>query len=268
MPKTLPEPRPEINHPTAACGVVVLATDTGAGKTAIGCALAQTLHKQGRIVHVRKPVETGCVTDGNARIPADAKLLWAAAGKIESLETVCPLRFTTPVAAPQAAQIEGLHLQFAQDIAPILAPVLHDEGITPSFLIIESAGGALSPLTDDTLNCELASFSKLPAILIAPDRLGTLSTLFAHIESLIQRRIPIAAIILNQHTGQSTTKNLQPPDNLQALRDWLPRLWPDDSREWQGNLPPVISIGSGENPDIIGIKLMSALSIETNRFND
>lgn len=268
MQKTLPDPLLKTtNHPTAARGIVVLATDTGVGKTAIGCALTQTLHKQGRVVRVRKPVETGCVTDGNARIPADATLLWAAAGKIESLETVCPLRFTTPVAAPQAAEIEGVHLQFAQDIAPILAPVLHNEGGASPFWIIESAGGALSPLTDDTLNCELASFSKLPAILIAPDRLGTLSTLFAHIESLIQRRIPIAAIILNQHTGQSTTESLQPPDNLQALRDWLPRLWPDDSRTWQGNLPPIISIGSGENSDVIGIKLVSALNIESNRLN-
>lgn len=269
MPKTLPEPRPEIaNHPYAARGVVVLATDTGTGKTAIGCALTQTLHKQGRVVRVRKPVETGCVTDGSGRIPADATLLWAAAGKIESLETVCPLRFTTPVAAPQAAEIEGVHLQFARDIAPILAPVLHDEGIRSSFWIIESAGGALSPLTDDTLNCELASFTKLPAILIAPDRLGTLSTLFAHIESLIQRRVPIAAIILNRHTGQSATERLQPPDNLQALSDWLPRLWPEGSQVWQGKLPPVISIGSGENPDAIGMKLVTALNIETNRPRD
>lgn len=265
MPKTLPEPRPEIaNQPYAARGVVVLATDTGVGKTAIGCALTQTLHKLGRVVHARKPVETGCVTDGNTRIPADAMLLWAAAGKIESLETVCPLRFTTPVAAPQAAEIEGVHLQFARDIAPILAPVLHDKSSSSPFWIIESAGGALSPLTCDTLNCELAAFSKLPAILIAPDRLGTLSTLFAHIESLVQRRIPIVAIVLNQHIEQPTAEGHQSPDNLQALRDWSPRLWPDGYQTWQGNLPPVISISSGEDPDTIGLKLISALRLEEN----
>jgi dethiobiotin synthetase len=266
--KTLPEPHTQAaEYPSAKQGVVILATDTGVGKTTIGCALTQTLHQRGRVVQVRKPVETGCATDGDSLIPEDATRLWAAAGEIESIETVCPLRFTTPVAAPQAARIEGRHLQFERDIAPILSPARRDENGSLPFWIIESAGGALSPLTDDALNCELASFSKLPAMLIAPDRLGTLSTLFAHIESLVQRRVPIAAIVLNQHTGHSPAENHQSPDNLHALEDWLPRLWPDGYQTWQGDLPPVISVGSGENTDSIGQKLISALKLEENHLS-
>lgn len=248
--------------------MVVLATDTGAGKTAIGCALTQALRKLGHTVHVRKPVETGCVIEGGKRIPADATLLWTAAGKIEPLETVCPLRFITPVAAPQAAEIEGVHLQFARDIAPILAPVLRETNSSTAFWIIESAGGALSPLTDETLNCELASFSQLPAILIAPDRLGTLSTLFAHIESLVQRHIPIAAIVLNQQTEPPVSDGLQPPDNRSALENWLPRLWPTEAEISRDEFPAIITVGFGESTDSIGMKLVSALELDKGRFND
>lgn len=248
--------------------MVVLATDTGAGKTAIGCALTQTLRKLGHTVHVRKPVETGCVMEGDTRIPADATLLWTAAGKIESLETVCPLRFTTPVAAPQAAEIEGVHLQFARDIAPILAPVLHEASSSAPFWIIESAGGALSPLTDETLNCELASFSALPAILIAPDRLGTLSTLFAHIESLVQRHIPIAAIVLNQQSAPPVSDGLQPPDNRSALENWLPRLWPAEAVLSHDELPAIITVGFGESADSIGMKLVLALRVDKDHIDD
>ncbi len=248
--------------------MVVLATDTGVGKTFVGCALTQALRSSGFHVRVRKPVETGCSIMNDTLVPADASLLWSAAGQVDTLDDVCPLRFRLPVAAPQAAASEGVSLQFEKDIAPLLKDAGNNRhAALREFWIIEGAGGALSPLTEDALNCDLATFTGLPVILIAPDRLGTLSTLFSHVEALIQRSIPIAAIILNQHTGQSATESLQPPDNLQALSNWLPRLWPEDSRAWQGNLPPVVSIGSGENPDAIGMKLVSALKIESNRLN-
>ncbi|OYV27415.1 MAG: hypothetical protein B7Z82_05490, partial [Halothiobacillus sp. 20-54-6] len=86
--------------PQPSKGWVILATDTGVGKTLIGCALAETLRAQGARVRVRKPVETGCAEDEKELVPADAIALWQAAGKIEPLETVCPLRFRAALAAP------------------------------------------------------------------------------------------------------------------------------------------------------------------------
>lgn len=242
-------------------GVVILATDTEVGKTFIGCALAQVLHDAGVHTRVRKPVETGCATKDGQLLPADARLLWAAAGKNEPLDIVCPLRFSLPVAAPQAAKHAGTSLKFERDIAPILQPVTHSANdpandkmaAAKSFWVIESAGGALSPLTDDHLNVQLALFTQLPVILVAPDRLGTLSTLFAHIESLAQRGITIAAIVLNQRPKQ------QYADNIGALDSWLPRIL---SAYPHSHLPAVLSIAQGANQRAVGMQLLKALNIQ------
>ena len=41
-------------------GVLITGTDTGVGKTLVGCGLAAVLSAQGKTVGVMKPCETGC----------------------------------------------------------------------------------------------------------------------------------------------------------------------------------------------------------------
>jgi len=100
---------------------------------------------------------------------------------------------------------------------------------------------------------QLAVFTRLPVILVAPDRLGTLSTLFAHIESLAQRGITIAAIALNQRPKQ------QHADNIGALNIWLPRLL---SAYPHSPLPAVLSIAQGADQHAVGVQLLNAINIQ------
>ena len=202
-------------------GWVVLATDTGVGKTVVSCALARLLREHGITPRVRKPVETGCEVRDGERQPADGIALHEAAGGRETLATVCPIRYLTPVAAPEAAWREGEELRFERDLAPILdqslAGLARDERV-----IIESAGGLLSPLAEDALNTRLAEHTNLPALLVTPDRLGTLSSTLSAVESLQRRGIPVAAIILNRRPQDPNDADT--PDNLSSLAEWLPRL--------------------------------------------
>ncbi len=203
-------------------GWVTLATDTGMGKTHVTAHLARLLHAQGRTVRARKPVETGCETRNGTYWPADGARLHAAAGEIEPLETVCPIRFATPVAAPEAARREDQELWFERDLAPLLKPACEPDD---AIWLIESAGGLLSPLAEDALNVELAHYTGLPVLLITPDRLGTLSSTLAAVEALDRRDIRLDAVILNQRPEDRD--NAYPPDNQTALRQWLPKLAPN-----------------------------------------
>ncbi|HER35674.1 MAG: dethiobiotin synthase [Halothiobacillaceae bacterium] len=202
-------------------GWVVLATDTGVGKTVVSCALARMLIDNDLLPRVRKPVETGCEVHDGERQPADGIALRKAAGGRESLETVCPIRYLTPVAAPEAARREGETLQFKHDLAPILDRALADLS-TEERVIIESAGGLLSPLADDALNVRLAEYTGLPTILVTPDRLGTLSSTLSAVESLDRRGIRLDAIILNRRPQDPS--DTDSPDNHASLTEWLPRL--------------------------------------------
>ena len=80
----------------------VTGTDTGVGKTFVGCALAHAWRSVGRTVGVVKPVETG--VDGE---PEDARALAHAAGDRSPLDDVCPYRFRAPLAPSVAAALEG-----------------------------------------------------------------------------------------------------------------------------------------------------------------
>ncbi|WP_322521075.1 dethiobiotin synthase [Guyparkeria halophila] len=223
-----------------ARGWVVLATDTGVGKTVVSCALARLLIDHGLLPRVRKPVETGCKIVHGERLPADGIALREAADGRESLEAICPIRYLTPVAAPEAARREGETLSFKRDLAPILDRSLADLPARER-VIIESAGGLLSPLADDALNVRLAEYADLPSILVTPDRLGTLSSTLTAVESLHQRQLPIAAIILNRRPNDPTGPDC--PDNAASLREWLPRLVPTP--------PPVIAFHDPQRPDAL-----------------
>jgi len=204
-----------------ARGWVTLATDTGMGKTHVTAHLARLLRERGQTVRARKPVETGCEARDGEYWPADGARLHEAAGGVDSLETVCPIRFATPVAAPEAARREGQELRFERDLAPLLAPSREPDG---TLWLIESAGGLLSPLAEDALNVDLARYTGLPVLLISPDRLGTLSSTLAAAEALDRRGIQLDAIILNQRPEDR--ENEYPPDNVSVLRQWLPALAP------------------------------------------
>ena len=83
--------------------VFVTGTDTGAGKTAVACAIARSARAAGLRVRVLKPIETGCARgkDGEL-VAADALALAEAAGDRAPLARLCPYRFALP-AAPEVA---------------------------------------------------------------------------------------------------------------------------------------------------------------------
>ena len=59
-----------------ATGVLITGTDTGVGKTVVGCGLAAALSARGKRVGVLKPAETGCPQRPGGLYPQDARPGW------------------------------------------------------------------------------------------------------------------------------------------------------------------------------------------------
>ena len=182
--------------PARTRGIFVTGTDTGVGKTFIAAAIARALVTQGHRVGVYKPVASGAVDDANGtRIAEDAKILHQAAGARHPLADVCPQMFLAPLSPPRAAAAEKKQVD-----AALLREGLARIEADSDFVIVEGAGGLMSPLAEEEFNADVAYDLGLPLLVVVENRLGAinqaLQTLIA--ASAFQESIDIAGIVLNQ----------------------------------------------------------------------
>jgi dethiobiotin synthetase len=172
-------------------GIFVTGTDTGVGKTVVGAALARFLTERGLNVGVMKPAESG-VSDPS-RLGADGSLLQWAANSSDTIEEISPYRLHAPLAPAQAAKKDGCFIDFAALIATAQClEKRHD------FLIIEGAGGLMTPLSGGLLMADLAKGIGLPLLVVTTPRLGTLNQTLLTIFAAQQMEIPLAGYLINR----------------------------------------------------------------------
>jgi dethiobiotin synthetase len=153
----------------------VTGTDTGVGKTFVGAALLRSLSRLGHRVVGVKPVETGC---GGAISPReDGAILAAASG--QSSPRAALTRLQRPVAPPVAADAEGTVLSLDGWYKVI-------DGLSDQheLVLVEGAGGLLSPLTWRSNLRDLIVTTGSRALVVASDRLGSINHVLLTLEAL------------------------------------------------------------------------------------
>lgn len=176
-------------------GLFLTGTNTGVGKTHVGVMIVQALLAASVRIGVYKPVESGCRRDGDSLLAADAEQLWNAAGQPGDLSHVCPQRFEAALAPPQAAALEGQAVD-----CQLLRSGLDYWQARSDFVLVEGAGGLMSPLSAEDYNVNLATDLGLPLVIVAANELGVIN---ATLQTIITARalspkLPIAGVILNQ----------------------------------------------------------------------
>ena len=153
-----------------ARGVFVTGTDTGVGKTVIAVALIRALVRQGLRVAAMKPVASGAGLTSCGLRNADALALAEAANVTAAYETVNPYCFAPPIAPHIAAREAGSLIDTA---------VLHERFCELASLadcvIVEGAGGWLTPIGRGQTMADIASTLALPVVLVVGLRLGCLN---------------------------------------------------------------------------------------------
>ena len=125
--------------------------------------------------------------------PLDATALRRAAGEVQPLDEVCPVRLSAPLAPPVAARLEGRTLDPDDWERRI-------RELRPRFdlLLVEGAGGLLSPLWEGGDAAQLAQRTGLPTLVVAPDQLGVINHVRLTLEALQRREIPVVAVVLSR----------------------------------------------------------------------
>lgn len=176
------------------------ATGTDIGKTYVGCGLLRAWRQNGHSVGAFKPVLSGF--DPAKVDESDAGQLLAALGSPiseASLDAITPWRYAAPLSPDAAAAKEGKRVDYEAVLGACRRFLTSGEDVG----LIEGAGGAMSPLSDDRTMLDLAADLGLPAILVVGSYLGTISHALTALEVLAARRVPVALVIMNETAGST-----------------------------------------------------------------
>jgi dethiobiotin synthetase len=180
----------------------VAGTGTDIGKTHVACALIRALRARSVAVDAFKPVVSGFdPADPSASDPAR---LAKALGDPAALPRISPRRYLAPLAPNLAARLEGDVLRLDNLVADCRAAMAGEHDL----MLVEGAGGVMSPLTDEATNLDLIATLDLPVLLIAGSYLGTISHVLTALVALRARAAKIAAIVMSE--------SLDAPDLVQT----------------------------------------------------
>ncbi len=181
-------------------GYFVTGTDTAVGKTFVTCALAGLFKEIGLVVGVMKPIESGCPegeggNHDNILIPADAMKLKLASGSEDSMEDICPYRFAMPV-SPNIAAREATQDEDNIELTTIKQSFDRMKK-TNDIMLVEGAGGFMTPITSTKTMADLAFSIGLPLIIVAASKLGVLNHTLLTVAHARSMGLKVAGIILN-----------------------------------------------------------------------
>ena len=155
--------------------IAILGIHTGIGKTIASAVIAEAINAD-----YWKPVQAGTdepdsmqvkelLTNGSARVHNEAVTL------------------SQPLSPHAAAIIDGVTIDFTKFEWPK----------TNKTLLVETAGGILSPISGDSTMVDFVQHYNLPAILVAQNYLGSINHTLLSIEVLKSRGIKLLGIVIN-----------------------------------------------------------------------
>ena len=149
----------------------ITGTDTGVGKTVLTVLLTRYLCERGVNAAALKPVCSGGRDD--------ARRLRTGSEGVLRLDEINPWHFRTPVAPSLAARRERKRVRLADVLARIR--VMQERF---DVLIVEGAGGLLSPLGDDFNSRDLLAVLRAEPIIVSRNRLGAVNRVLLTLEAL------------------------------------------------------------------------------------
>lgn len=175
-------------------GLFVTGTDTNVGKTHVTAMIARSLTALGLKVGVYKPAASGAISKDGSLFSEDAVKLWEAAGSHGEFARVCPQVFAAPLAPHLAARAEGRRLD------PLLLRAGLDYWTESSdIVLVEGAGGLMSPIGDEEYVADLAEEFGMPLVVVARNQVGAINQVLQTliVAATFREGLPVAGVVLN-----------------------------------------------------------------------
>jgi dethiobiotin synthetase len=193
-------------------GIFVTGTDTGVGKTVITGLLAAAFRARGINAGVMKPIATGAVDTPDGPISADAVFLKKLSGVDDRLGEINPVLLRAPISPDAAAQLEGKRIEPAR----IMAAFRHLQQ-RHEMLLVEGAGGILTPIVERYLMRDLAREMELPVLVVARIGLGTINHTALTIEALHAARLRVLGIVIGNAPSRLSPGERLAQSSIEAI---------------------------------------------------
>ena len=194
-------------------GVFITGTDTGVGKTIVAALMLRDLRVSGIAATYFKPVQTGCRRRGKELIAPDLATVCALAGirpSKKEKQLMAPCRYIKACSPHLAARIEERPIVPCKIINSFkILKNRHD------FMIVEGAGGILTPLSRKYSMLDLMKALALPVILVARPGLGTINHTLLTLRELRRAKLNVIGIVINY--TDATRKTVIEKDNLKTV---------------------------------------------------
>src|SRR2546422_11024346 len=175
----------------------ITGTDTGVGKTVLTSLLARRLRERGVSVAALKPICSG----GRG----DARMLHSSLDGALTIDEINPWHFHAPLAPLLAARRERRRVELANVLAHVRKMARRFDVV-----LVEGAGGLLSPLGEDFNARDLIIALRAVPIIVCPNRLGIVNHALLTVEALprvVARRAPVVLMSPRQPDLASRTNS-------------------------------------------------------------
>jgi dethiobiotin synthetase len=173
----------------------VTGTDTGVGKTVFTVSLLASLLRKGIDAAALKPICSGGRDDAR-------KILAVSDGAL-SLDEINPWHFRAAIAPSLSARQEKKKVTLAQAATHIRAMQKRFE-----ILLVEGAGGLLSPLGENFNSRDLIKATRSTPVIVAPNRLGVVNQVLLTLEALPKNfRSKAHVVLMPTPKPDSSTKS-------------------------------------------------------------
>jgi len=205
---------------------------TGTGKTLLTSILCHQLTRSGRAVFAIKPVVSGFLPDDPDSDPA---LILRSLGRTpdrRSVAEIAPWRFDLPTSPHLAARSEGRSV-ILEEVAAFCRECEHP---ARDVLLIEGAGGIMSPLGEQCTVLDLAVTLGHPVVIVTGSYLGAISHTLTALAAIRGHGLTVRGVVVSESLESAGLAQ-----TLEALRLFagadvslyaLPRLSGREDEKW------------------------------------
>ena len=173
-------------------GIFIAGTDTEVGKTYITCRLLEQFRARGVDAVGMKPVASGMTLSGDVMINEDVELILQASARAVDRELVNQYSFEPFIAPHLAAWQLGCRIDLKR-----IRKAFDELRQSAELVVVEGAGGLMTPLNADQTYLDLVQQLKLDVVLVVAIRLGCINHALLTQEALMQRDIRFSGWVAN-----------------------------------------------------------------------